>query len=181
MEDLRTREELVEANARLLTLLENKDIEERKKKNIDFVQLYKKELRQLRALVRLNPTAAQILFVFVEKMNKQNAIIMSFKTLEKITKKTRQTCSKAIKDLREAKFINVVKIGNANAYVVNSNVFWSTDNAIKEKFAIFTATVVASGSEQDEDFEDWSNVKLKQIPIIYPGEQLTLLDNEDDE
>jgi len=180
MEDTRSREELINANARLLTLLEETTREANKKKNLDFVQLYKKELKQLRGLVKLNPTAAQILLVFVEKMNKQNAVIMSYKTLEQITKKKRNTLSKAIKDLREAKFINIIKVGNANAYVVNSNVFWSTDNQIKEKFAIFTATVVACGSDQDDDFEDWSNVELKQIPIIFPGEKLTVLgeDNE---
>ena len=178
MEDTRSREELINANARLLTLLEETTREVNQKKNLDFVQLYKKELKQLRGLVKLNPTAAQILLVFVEKMNKQNAVIMSFKTLEQITKKTRQTCSKAVKDLREANFINIIKVGNANAYVVNSNVFWSTDNQIKEKFAIFTATVVACGADQDDDFEDWSGVELKQIPIIYPGEQLTFLNDK---
>ncbi|MDN5625376.1 MAG: replication/maintenance protein RepL [Acinetobacter sp.] len=178
MEDTRSREALINANARLLTLLEETTREVNQKKNLDFVQLYKKELRQLRGLVKLNPTAAQILLVFVEKMNKQNAVIMSFKTLEQITKKTRQTCSKAVKDLREANFINIIKVGNANAYVVNSNVFWSTDNQIKEKFAIFTATVVACGADQDDDFEDWSGVELKQIPIIYPGEQLTFLNDK---
>jgi len=178
MEDTRSREELINANARLLTLLEETTREVNQKKNLDFVQLYKKELRQLRGLVKLNPTAAQILLVFVEKMNKQNAVIMSFKTLEQITKKTRQTCSKAVKDLREANFINIITVGNANAYVVNSNVFWSTDNQIKEKFAIFTATVVACGADQDDDFEDWSGVELKQIPIIYPGEQLTFLNDK---
>ena len=180
-EDTRSVDELRNANARLLSLLEEKDKELSQKKNLDFVQLYKKELKQLRSLVKLNPTAAQILLVFVEKMNKQNAVIMSYKTLEQITKKKRNTCSKAIKDLREAKFINIIKVGNANAYVVNSNVFWSTDNQIKEKFAIFTATVVACGADQDEDFEDWSNVKLKKIPIIYPGEQLSLINSEGDE
>ncbi|PZO89398.1 MAG: plasmid replication initiation protein [Gardnerella vaginalis] len=178
MEDTRSREELINANARLLTLLEETTREANKKKNLDFVQLYKKELKQLRGLVKLNPTAAQILLVFVEKMNKQNAVIMSYKTLEQITKKKRNTLSKAIKDLREAKFINIIKVGNANAYVVNSNVFWSTDNQIKEKFAIFTATVVACGADQDDDFEDWSGVELKQIPIIYPGEQLTFLNDK---
>ena len=172
---------LRDSNARLLTMIEERDAEKNQKKNIDFVQLYKKELKQLRGLVKLNPTAAQILLVFVEKMNKQNAVIMSYKTLEQITKKKRNTCSKAIKDLREAKFINIIKVGNANAYIVNSNVFWSTDNQTKEKYAIFSATVVACGADQDEDFEDWSNVKLKQIPIIYPGEQLSLINSEVDE
>ena len=169
---------LRDSNARLLTMIEERDAEKNQKKNIDFVQLYKKELKQLRGLVKLNPTAAQILLVFVEKMNKQNAVIMSYKTLEQITKRTRQTCSKAMKDLREANFINIVKVGNVNAYVVNSNVFWSTDNQSKERFSVFTATVVACGSEQEQDFEDWSNVKLKSIPIIAVGEQISLF-NED--
>jgi hypothetical protein len=180
-EDVRDLQSLRDANARLLSLLEEKDKELNQKKNLDFVQLYKKELKQLRGLVKLNPTAAQILLVFVEKMNKQNAVIMSYKTLEQITKKKRNTCSKAIKDLKESNFINVIKVGNANAYVINSNVFWSTDNSSKEKFSMFTATVVACGSDQDDDFEDWSNVKLKQIPIIFPGEQMSLINarNED--
>lgn len=180
MEDTRDVQALRDSNARLLSMIEEYEREKVAKKNIDFVQLYKKELIQLRSLVKINPTAAQILLVFVEKMNKQNAVIMSYKTLEQITKKTRQTCSKAVKDLRENKFINIIKVGNANAYVVNSNVFWSTDNAIKEKFAIFTATVVACGADQEEDFEDWSNVKLKQIPIIFPGEKIIIKggDNE---
>ena len=86
---------LRDSNARLLTMIEERDAEKNQKKNIDFVQLYKKELKQLRGLVKLNPTAAQILLVFVEKMNKQNAVIMSYKTLEQITKKKRNTCSKA--------------------------------------------------------------------------------------
>lgn len=174
MEDTRDIQSLRDSNARLLTMIEEFEREKIAKKNIDFVQLYKKELIQLRGLVKINPTAAQILLVFVEKMNKQNAVIMSYKTLEQITKKTRQTCSKAVKDLRENKFINIIKVGNANAYVVNSNVFWSTDNSNKEKFAIFTATVIACGSDQEENFEDWSNVKLKQIPIIFPGEKIIL-------
>lgn len=177
MEDIRSLEDLRNANARLLSMLEEKDRELKQKKNLDFVQLYKKELKQLRSLVKLNPTAAQILLVFVEKMNKQNAVIMSYKTLEQITKKTRQTCSKAVKDLRASNFINIIKVGSANAYVVNSNVFWSTDNSIKEKFSIFTATVVACGSDQDADFEDWSGVELKKIPIFHPGEQLSLIDH----
>lgn len=171
---------LIDRNARLLTLAEQKEKEIFERKNLNFVQLYKTELKNLRALVRLNPTAAQILFVLVEKMNKQNAVVMSFKTLEQITKRTRQTCSKAIKDLKAANFINVIKVGSVNAYVVNSNVFWATDNQSKEKFAMFTATVVACGSEQDQDFEDWSNVKLKSIPIIAKGEQITLFQEGDE-
>lgn len=172
-------EELEHQTRILNAKLDERDAKDRMdlaKKNYDFVQLYKKELKELRALVKANPTAAQVLLIFVEKMNKQNAIIMSFKTLEKITKKTRQTLSKSIKYLREKHFINIIKVGTANAYVINSNVFWSTDNKSKDKFALFTATVIASSSEQGENFEDWQNVKLKNIPIIYPGEQLSLLD-----
>lgn len=169
---------LRDQNARLLSTLESQSKEEIQRKNLNFVQLYKNEIKSFRSLVILNRTAAQILLIFVEKMNKQNAIIMSYKTLGQITRKTRQTCSTAIKVLREQNFINIVKVGSANAYVINSNVFWSTDNVIKEKFAIFTATVYASASEQDEDYENWSNVKLKQIPIVFPHEIANIVDTD---
>ncbi len=169
-----TAEELLERvnnlqklNNNLMNQLQDKENEIRKKANKDFVQLYKKELKQLRALTEKDPNALSILFILVEKMNKQNAIVVSQKALMQWTNKSRTTIHNAIKALEETKFIQIVKIGTSNAYVVNSTVFWQSDALAKERVATFSAQVVAIESEQEEGFiEQWRNAKLEDISDI---------------
>lgn len=155
---------LQKLNDNLMKQLNDKEIESRKKANKDFVQLYKKELKQLRALTEKDPNALSILFILVEKMNKQNAIVVSQKALMQWTNKSRTTIHNAIKALEETKFIQIVKIGTSNAYVVNSTVFWQSDALTKERITTFSAQVVAIESEQEEGFiEQWKDVKLEDI------------------
>lgn len=169
-----TRDELLERvnnlqnlNNNLTNQLLEKEIEFRKKANKDFVQLYKKELIQLRALAEKDPNALSVLFILVEKMNKQNAIVVSQKALMQWTEKSRTTIHNAIKALEETKFVQIVKIGTSNAYVVNSTVFWQSDALTKERTTTFSAQVVAIESEQDEGFiEQWKDVKLEDLKNI---------------
>lgn len=169
-----TREELLARVNNLQSLNDNltnqlleKEIEYRKKANKDFVQLYKKELIQLRALTEKDPNALSVLFILVEKMNKQNAIVVSQKALMQWTEKSRTTIHNAIKALEETKFVQIVKIGTSNAYVVNSTVFWQSDALTKERTTTFSAQVVAIESEQDEGFiEQWKDVKLEDLKNI---------------
>lgn len=178
-------------NSQLVDKIKEHEAEEITRKNKNFVQLYKQELMELRALTAKDPNAMSLLFVLVEKMNKQNAIVMSQKTMMQITGKSRPTVSRAIKELKKAKFIQVVKIGTANAYVINSKVFWQS--GVNGKYAVFSATVVASGEEQEKNYiENWEGVNLKQIPMIYETaieapndkkeeqQQLDLGDNKND-
>lgn len=169
-----TRDELLARVNNLQSLNDNltnqlleKEIEYRKKANKDFVQLYKKELIQLRALTEKDPNALSVLFILVEKMNKQNAIVVSQKALMQWTEKSRTTIHNAIKALEETKFVQIVKIGTSNAYVVNSTVFWQSDALTKERTTTFSAQVVAIESEQDEGFiEQWKDVKLEDLKNI---------------
>ncbi len=154
-------------NNNLMDHIQEREQEEKTKKNLNFVQLYKQHLMDLRRLTNKDSNALSILLIMVEKMNKQNALIISQKNLEKITGKSRTTVHRAIKVLREEQFIEVIKVGTANAYVVNANVFWQDDHSKKTKFAIFDATVVASLDEQDKQYkENWEGIKLKSVPIL---------------
>lgn len=180
----RLRKELVrtkQLNQNLSDLREREEIEEKRKKNLNFVQLYKKELMELRALNAKDPNALTILLIMVEKMNKQNALMISQNNLIKILKKSRPTVSRAIAALKESKFLDVIKVGTANAYIINSNVFWQDNALLKDKAAIFTATVIASGDEQDKKyFENWENVKLKQLPLLMDDDMPSILDKKED-
>ena len=90
IEDQRNLEELRNANARLLTIIEEKDNELKERKNLNFVQMYKENIKQLRGLVNLNATAFEILLILVELMDKENAILISYSAMMQITKKTRE-------------------------------------------------------------------------------------------
>jgi len=178
----RLRKELArtkQLNQNLSDLREREEIEEKRKKNLNFVQLYKKELMELRALNAKDPNALTILLIMVEKMNKQNALMISQNNLIKILKKSRPTVSRAIAALKESKFLDVIKVGTANAYIINSNVFWQDNALLKDKAAIFTATVIASGDEQDKKyFENWENVKLKQLPLLMDDDMPSILEDK---
>lgn len=175
IDDLRDVAALRDANARLLTIIEEKDKELKERKNSNFVQMYKDEIKQLRGLVNLNATAFEILLILVEIMDKENAILISYSAMMQITKKSRQTCSKAIGDLQDSNFIKVIKSGSSNVYMINSNVFWTSDNQSKNKTATFSAKVFVT---QDEQGENWNDVKTKKIKVTTLNGKKTLTETE---
>lgn len=89
-----------------------------------------------------------------------NSVICSYQTLTEVTGYSRPTVARAIKHLKEHKWIDTVKVGSATAYCVNAQVAWRCANN-QRHYAIFTSTVVASSSE-NSDFN--SDKKLRNIP-----------------
>jgi hypothetical protein len=154
-------------NHNLQDALSTRNEEEYDTKNANFVQLYKNHLKDLRRLTQDDKNALTILLLMVEKMNNQNAIVISQANMMKITKKSRSSVSNAIKALKKHKYVQIVKIGTSNAYVVNAAVFWQDDKDKKGHSAIFNATVVASLDEQEDQYiENWRGIKLKALPIL---------------
>lgn len=152
------------ARARRQDEEEKEEAKKRAKKNYNFVQLEKKSLKLVRELYEKSPTAGKILFIMAEKMNRQNALVCSYETMGKITGFGRTTLYKAIKYLREHNWIEVIKIGTANAYVINSRVFWQSHG--DKKLTVFNATIVASSDEQDSPIEEWNEVNLNHYPFL---------------
>jgi len=139
--------------------------------NYNFVQLSRTYLKEMRELARKNPLAHEILYYLVEHMGRTtNAVVVSYKTLQEVTSTSRSTVGRAIKLLKDDSWVDSVKIGSATAYAVNARVFWQAGRNQKE-YAIFSATVVASASEQDSDFREKANHKLKHVPIIQNNER----------
>lgn len=133
------------------------------KKNFNFVQIEKKTMRDLRLLTASQPKAASLLFLLGEKMNKQNAIVMSQTTMSELTGWSKPTILKAVKTLKDGMWLQVLKIGTGNAYIINNAVFW-TDSRDK-KHASFRAQVVVSASEQVETLGDMTKLKLRHLPF----------------
>jgi len=146
--------------------------------NYNFVQLNRSYMKQMRELARRNPVAMQILFYLVEHMGKStNAVVCSYKTLSEVTDLSRTSVAKAIKYLKDDNWLDAITIGNATAYCVNERAFWqSARNA--RRYAIFSATVIASESEQDSDYHEKARTKLTHVPVISSSDRVLVGDDE---
>ncbi len=140
--------------------------------NYDFVQVSRGYLQQMRQLARKSPIAHEILYYLVENMGRTtNAVVVSYQTLGEVTGVSRPSVGRAIKLLKDDNWIDTIKIGNATAYGVNARAFWQSGRNQK-KYAVFSATVIASESEQDKGYHNKAKEKLTYIPVVEKGERL---------
>nr|CRY97695.1 hypothetical protein [uncultured prokaryote] len=155
--------------------------------NFNFVQLSRSYLREMRGLARKSPVAHEILYYLVEHMGRTtNAVVCSRNLLVEVTGCSIATVGRAIRVLKDDNWIDTVKIGNASAYCVNERAFWQAGRN-QRQYAVFSATVIASSSEQDSDFKEKAKQKLTYIPVIEedarlmvnPAEQLPPPDQHD--
>lgn len=116
-----------------------------------------------------NARAAGVLHVLVGHMQPgNNAVVASRGTLSKLLGVSEATVKRAIQDLRDGLWIEVVQLGGkggVNAYVVNSRVAWASRRDQLGK-ALFSATVIAGADEQDSI----GTAPLRALPILRPGE-----------
>lgn len=168
--------ELREQLSKALDLLEEEKKANKRLKNNDFVQVQRREMRALAALGAKSPLALDLLMVMAQSMNRQNAVMLSFKAMQHIMGKSRPTIDRAIRLLRDDRWLQVVKVGTANAYVLNECVFW-TDTKDKRPMATFSAQVITTLEEQDKDLRQNREVKLNRVPqLTTAGERVVLND-----
>lgn len=152
------------------------------KKNGNFLQLEKKNMTNMRVLISTSPKAAELLFLLAEHMNHQNALVISMKTLMQILNWSRPTISEAVRTLSVERWVQVVKIGTANAYVINSGVFWQAARNLK--LATFSAQIVANADEQVVHPDKMGDIVLRNLPHVEVREtkkrKAHLINNVDD-
>jgi predicted transcriptional regulator len=149
-------------------------VEDKSNDNSNFVQLSRGYMSQMRVLSRKSPVAMQIFLYLVEHMGRTtNAVVCSYRVLSEVTHLSRTSVAKAIKILKEENWIDAVKIGNATAYAINERVVWQAGRN-ERKYAIFSATIIASESEQDSNYHELAKTKLTHIPVISPGDIATI-------
>ena len=158
-------------------LLDAEKAAKRLPKNMDFVQVSRADMRAIAELGAKNSIALKLLMTFAQTMDRQNAVMISFKAMEEIMGKSRPTLDRAIRLLKEDNWLQVVKVGTANAYVLNSAVFW-TDSNDKRSMTNFTARIVTTLNEQDMDLRKNRNVRSKRTPTIVPNGERVILDTE---
>lgn len=168
------RQELTQARALLSntvdTLQEERRIAAATKNHVSggYYMMSRVAEKNLRALQIANPTASLLFSVIRENMQiGSNAVTVSNSALCQIIGKSRATITRAIKHLATHNYVQIIKVGNVNTYVVNEKIAFA--GSAGQRRAVFSATVIAHECEQEEG---WDNVsKLKAVPVIYENER----------
>jgi len=127
--------------------------------------------KNLRVLQNDSPSGALVFSVIRENMQMgTNAVTISNGVLSKILGKSRATITRAISYLATNNYVQIIKVGNVNTYVVNEQIAFS--GRAGQRTAVYSATMVAHESEQEEG---WDRIKkLKSVPLIYENERAIL-------
>lgn len=127
--------------------------------------------KNLRNLQQANPTASLLFSVIREHMQiGTNALTISNNALCKIIGKSRATVTRAVNYLSTHNYVQIVKVGNVNTYVVNERIAFAGN--VGQRKAVFSATVIADEIEQEEGWEKVE--KLKAVPLIVDIEEFKL-------
>jgi len=121
-------------------------------------------------LMLVNSRAASLLAFLVARMGAGNSLTTSQKTLGKLMGVHERTIRRALADLVEGKWIQVVKLngpGTIASYVVNAKVAW-TQSRDKLNTATFYTTVIADRDDQ-EDVDSLTG-ELRLLPRLLKGE-----------
>lgn len=129
---------------------EEKQNEERRK-NYNFIQLYRNHIPEMRWLMTNHQLASSVLFFILEHMDNRNALVCSYSIFEDYFKKHKTTIYRNFKIIEENGFIDILKIGNSNVYVINEDLAWSDSND-KKKFAKYDGKILVSKKE-NKDYE----------------------------
>lgn len=166
--DIKSMQKLLQL-AETLNDIQNKENEEKetnKKKSPyqRFLQVNEERYNDEDWLIKNNPAAYRVLRFLTKNMDNYNAVICSYATMAEILGYSRPTLSSAIKLLKEKKYIDVVRTGGSNVYLINKELYWHSYGN-NYQYAEFGAKIIISSSEQDQNIEKVNNNNNKEIKI----------------
>lgn len=100
-------------------------------------------------LIKQSPIAAQIWEFLLKHSNKYNALVCSVNVFAEALGYKKQAITRALKVLRDMKFVDVKKSGVTNVYLLNKTLVWKSWGT-NYKYAKFAATVIIAESEQEK-------------------------------
>lgn len=158
-----------EQNLRLQELEEQakKDAikQEQAKKNNNFIQLYRDHMEEFSLLIEKNPLASRILVFIIQEMDSMNCLAISQNFLCEIFERSRPTVWKAVTLLKDSGFIDILKMGTSNVFVVNTNFAWTSYH--NQKYgAKFTGKIFVSKSENENFSTSMNKTKSERIKVI---------------
>lgn len=132
-------------------------------KNGDFVQFSREYLQNVAQISRYGNQTALELFMFIcEHMDGYNALMASYQVFMDYTGKSKSTCIRAVKWLYDQGFVDILKSGNSNVYIINQRVAW-TSYANQRKYCKFSGNMLISASENKDWFYRNQHDRVKRI------------------
>jgi Fe2+ or Zn2+ uptake regulation protein len=129
----------------------------------NFVQMNKDYYKAEDWLMAKSPIAYRIFKFLINNMDGYNAVVCSQTVLQEQFEVSRVTVSRAIKLLKEKKYIDIFKSGTSNVYAVNKQIAWNSWGS-NYRYAKFEANIILSESEQEESVKaKIKTVKHKEI------------------
>ena len=124
------------------------------------------------ALIDKSPKAAKLMHLLTARIGDHNAVVVSVPNLTRLMGCSRPTVLRALKVLRDDRWIEVRQIGGSgttNAYIINNRVAWhgSRDGI---RYGLFSANVLVSDDEQPDREELGKQEPLRDIPALRQGE-----------
>jgi hypothetical protein len=125
-----------------------------------------------------NPTGIAVLHFLTSRLNRgTNGVVISYEAISQAMGIAKRTAQNSIASLADAKFLQVLKSGKSNVYIINSQVAWQGVRGMR--YAAFNAEIVVSEVEQIDDVDNLiaQGKELHSVPILDFGERL-LVSNE---
>lgn len=147
--------------------------------NATFAMVEKQALFELDTLMKKDVNAARILIAIVRYLEpgSDGVVVVSNKGLQQMLGMSESTVARALRQLISGKWVQRMKVGGAHALAVNKAVAWVGPRGDMDR-AVFSATVIAVRSEQDE--KALKTTTLKQVPMTQDGEQVIPIGDEPD-
>lgn len=125
-----------------------------------------------------HPSALSVLHFMISKMSRgTNGVVISAAALSRQMGISPRTAQGAVAVLQEKRFVQILKTGNANVYIINSKVAWQGHRGLR--YASFNAQLVLDEKEQLRTVQELMDEAegMIEVPIM---EMEFALDDDDE-
>lgn len=132
------------------------------RKNTNFVMMYREHMPEVRWLMKKSGIASSILNFIIEHMDNKNTLSCSYQVFMDYFEVSKDTIRRSINLLKENGFIDILKSGTSNVYIVNQDIAWSSwDN--QKKYCKFNGNILISATENKDYFYRSQFDKFKEL------------------
>lgn len=135
-----------------------------KKQNKNFVMMYREHMPELRWLMKKSGIASSILNFIMEHMDNNNALCCSYQVFMDYFEVSRDTIRRSIKLLYDNGFVDILKSGTMNVYIVNQDIAWTSWGNQKE-YCKFSGNILVSATENKDYYYRKQFDKLKALKV----------------
>lgn len=123
--------------------------------------------KQMWQLGLKHPMALAVLHFMISKLQRgTSGIIISAPSLARQMDISERSAKSAVAILRDMKFVQILKSGNTNVYIVNSRVAWQGNRG--SRYASFNAQILVDEQEQTKSIEEviQEGADLIDVPVM---------------